>query len=136
MDITNAPFLGAGWQFPPEFSPGGADVAMASGIEDIVQSLEILLGTRLGERIMAEDFGSSLDEFLFEEIRPSVINEIREMITEAVLYHEARIELNQVDIDQSRAGEGLLQIRLDFTVVSSNSRFNMVYPFYINEAST
>ncbi|MCB0594632.1 MAG: GPW/gp25 family protein [Lewinellaceae bacterium] len=136
MDTTNAPFLGSGWQFPPEFSPGGADVAMASGIEDIVQSLEILLGTHLGERIMAEDYGSSLDEYLFEEIRPSVINEIREMITEAVLYYEARIELNQVDIDQSRAGEGLLQIRLDFTVVASNSRFNMVYPFYINEAST
>lgn len=136
MNIGNTPFLGSGWQFPPAFTPGGADVVMVSGVEDIVQSLQILFGTNLGERIMAEDYGSSLDEFLFEEISPGIINEIREMITEAVLFHEARIELNKLDIDQSRVGEGLLLIRLDFTVVASNSRFNMVYPFYINEANT
>jgi hypothetical protein len=27
-------------------------------------------------------------------------------------------------------------ISLDYTIRSANSRFNMVYPFYINEAAT
>lgn len=135
MEITQSPFLGTGWQFPPEFARGGAEVEMVFGIEDITQSLEILLGTSLGERIMAEDYGSNLDEYLFEELRPSVLHEMRAMISEAILFHEARIELNQLDFDLSREAEGILQIQLDFSVVSSNSRYNMVYPFYLNEAS-
>ena len=48
----DASFLGRGWSFPPEFGPGGAEVAMVAGEEDIAQSLSILFGTALGERVM------------------------------------------------------------------------------------
>jgi phage baseplate assembly protein W len=132
--MSNAtPFLGQGWAFPPEFTSGGRDVAMAADIEEIRQSLEILFGTRLNERIMQEDYGCNLDEFMFEETSSGTLNRIEYMIKEAVLYHEVRIELNNLQLNLDGEREGVLLIQLDFTVPASNSRYNMVYPFYLNE---
>jgi phage baseplate assembly protein W len=135
--MSNAtPFLGQGWAFPPEFTSGGRDVAMAADIEDIRQSLEILFGTRLHERIMQEDYGCNLDEFIFQELSGETLNRLEYMIKEAVLYHEVRIELNDLQINPDPDSPGLLLIELDFTVPASNSRYNLVYPFYLNEGES
>lgn len=131
-----APFLGRGWAFPPSFGNGGKELALVADVEDILQSLEILFGTRLGERIMQEEYGSSLEAYQFEEITSGVLNSLRAMIEDAVLYHEPRIRIEQVDVQIAPDQDGLLLIELDFTVPSSNSRYNMVYPFYITEANT
>lgn len=128
-------FLGTGWSFPPSFAPGGADVEMVSGPDDIHQSLEILFSTQLGERVMQDEFGCDLNRFLFEEIDRSLINGLTGMISDAILYHEPRISLDRLEIEESANEPGLLLISIDYTVRSTNSRFNMVYPFYLNEAS-
>ena len=129
-------FLGTGWSFPPTFAKGGSAVEMVSGTDDIRQSLEILLATRLGERVMQEEFGCDLTAVLFEELDQSLVNSLTSLISDAILYHEPRIELNRLDITEDQATEGLLLISLDYTVRNTNSRFNLVYPFYLNEATT
>lgn len=134
MADANA-FLGRGWAFPPAFSGGGAQVAMVEGEDDIEQSLAILLATRRGERVMQPDFGCDLNEFLFAEITPSLVGQVRDLVAGAILNHEPRIRLEEVDISDARAGEGLLVITVDYTVRATNSRFNLVYPFYLREAS-
>lgn len=128
-------FLGTGWAFPPAFSQGGADVELVSGVEDIHQSLQILLTTRLGERVMQESYGCDLQDFLFEEINYRLVNGIKSLISDAVLYHEPRITLNELDVSEDQKQPGLLLIKLTYTVRGTNSRFNMVYPFYLNEAT-
>ncbi len=128
-------FLGTGWAFPPTFTPGGGEVELVSGVEDIHQSLQILLSTRLGERVMQESFGCDLTDVLFEEIDQSMVNILTNLISDAILYHEPRITLDNLDVSQDEAEAGLLLISLEYTVRSTNSRFNMVYPFYINEAT-
>ena len=129
-------FLGTGWSFPPTFGRGGAEIAMVSGVEDIQQSLHILLATRLGERVMQDAFGCALDSVVFEEIDQGLINTLNRSISDAILYYEPRITLEQIDVDESAEQPGLLLISLVYTVRTTNSRFNMVYPFYINEAAT
>lgn len=129
------PFLGVGWAFPPSFGSSGATVSMVSGVEDIHQCLQILLSTRLDERIMAEDFGCNLEDHLFEEVNQSLVNNLSNVITDAVLVHEPRIILDSVDVSEDSNTAGLLLIHLSYTVSGTNSRYNMVYPFYINEAS-
>ncbi len=109
---------------------------MVSGVEDIQQSLHILLTTRLGERVMQDEFGCALDSVIFEEIDQSLINTLNRNISDAILYHEPRITLDQLDVDEQADQPGLLLISLTYTVRSTNSRFNMVYPFYVNEAAT
>jgi phage baseplate assembly protein W len=129
-------FLGTGWSFPPTFGAGGGTVEMVSGVDDIRQSLEVLLATRLGERVMQDEFGCDLTTVLFEEIDQGLINTLTSMISDAVLYHEPRIELDRLDISEDQAVDGLLLISLDYTVRNTNSRFNFVYPFYLNEATS
>jgi phage baseplate assembly protein W len=68
--LTDA-FLGVGWSFPPTFPPAAPSSRMVSGVDDIHQSIEILLRTRLGERLMQEPFGCDLDEMLFAEVNAS-----------------------------------------------------------------
>jgi uncharacterized protein len=129
-------FLGRGWRFPPRFHGAGALVGMVADEEDIHQSLRILLTTRLGERVMQDKFGCALDDLVFEEIDQSLINRITAAVTDSILYHETRIKLDGVRIDEDGSEHGLLLIRVSYTVRTTNSRFNMVYPFYLNEANT
>ena len=130
---TEQSFLGTGWSFPPSFTKGGAEVTMVSGVEDIHQSLQILLSTSLGERVMQEDFGCDLSRVMFEEMDQDLMNSLNSIISDAILYYEPRITLDELDISESQPG--LLLISMTYTIKSTNSRFNMVYPFYINEAS-
>ena len=132
---NNNGFLGTGWSFPPSFSSSGRDVHRVSGQEDIEQSLAILLATQRDERIMHEDFGCNLNEFLFAEISQGLSGRIRDVIEDAILHHEPRIMLNSVDISDSEAEAGMLLINIDYTIRATNSRFNMVYPFCLNEAA-
>ena len=134
-DAPRPSFLGVGWAFPPSFSRGGAEVEVVADEVDVHQSLAILLATRPGERPMSEEYGCALDEILFEELDQSLANQITATITDAILYHEPRIVLDRVSVDDSTGTEGLLQIRLAYTVRSTNSRYNMVFPFYVNEAT-
>jgi phage baseplate assembly protein W len=129
-------FLGTGWSFPPEFGPGGAQVAMVADVEDVHQALEVLFATRLGERPMQESFGCNLDDVLFAEIDHGLISSLTSMIHDAILQHETRIELHQLDVSPDPHEAATLRIKLDYTVLGTNSRFNMVFPFYLNEATS
>lgn len=128
-------FLGTGWTFPPTFTEGGDDVLLVSGVDDIEQSLAILLATARGERVMQDDFGADLSEFLFGEISRGLMGRVRAVIEDAILHHEPRIALNEVEVSDAEAEAGKLLISIDYTVRATNSRYNMVYPFYLNEAS-
>src|SRR6476620_8945396 len=106
--MTQPSFLGTGWSFPPTFTKGGAELLVVSGPEDIHQSLQILLSTQLGERVMREDFGCDLNTLLFEEVDQSLVNTLTTMVTDAILYHEPRISMDSLDISESQSDQGLL----------------------------
>lgn len=127
-------FLGTGWSFPPLFTANGADVEMVSREEDIFQSLQILLSTNLNERSMQLSYGSDMNIFLFEEIDQSLITNIYSLISDAIYYHEPRITLDNVEVNADEQESGLLLISVKYTIKATNSRYNLVWPFYINEA--
>ena len=131
----NTSFLGTGWSFPPEFSQVQDGVDTTSDELDIQKSLEILLATRKGERVMLPDYGCNLDEMVFEPMTTTFKTYMREMIRTAIIFYEARINLNSVTIDDSRENEGVISIALDYTIRTTNSRFNFVYPYYKKEGT-
>ncbi len=128
-------FLGIGWSFPPEFSKKSNMVKMISDEEDIKSSLEILLSTRLGERVMFPNYGCNLDELLFESLNRTLITYVSELIRTAILYHESRIDVDQIDISESDVLQGELLIKVEYTVRATNSRNNVVFPFYLEEGT-
>ena len=107
---------------------------MVSDAEDIHQSIQILFSTLPGERLMQEAFGCDLSGYVFEEIDQSLINSMHRTISDAILYHEPRIKLERLQISESPSEKGLLLISMDYAIRGTNSRYNMVYPFYLKEA--
>lgn len=123
-------FLGTGWSFPPAFNAGSKTVEMTSEETDVQRSLQILLSTRQGERVMLPDYGCNLDEMIFEPMTTTFKTYISEMVKTAILFYEARIDLNSVTVDDSNETEGVIVLVIDYTIRTTNSRFNFVYPYY------
>jgi phage baseplate assembly protein W len=128
-------FLGTGWSFPPAFGNRDGQVKMLSDVEDIQSSLEILLTTRPGERVMRPDYGCNLDELLFEPLTTTFKTYIKDLVSTAILYYEPRIEVNNIDLDDTGELEGRIVISIDYTVSATNTRFNFVFPFYKKEGT-
>lgn len=132
---AEAPFLGRGWAFPPTFAAGGSNVEMVSGAEDIHQALQILLRTTPGERVMEESFGCDLTRYLFEELDQRFINGVERLIKNAIIEYEARIDLERVEVTRSPTEAGCAMISIQYSIRGTNSRYNIVFPFYLTEAS-
>lgn len=131
----NRPFIGRGWSFPPAFERTMAGVQMLEEEADIASSLEILLTTARGERVMLPQYGCNLDELIFEDLDTRMKTLMADKVASAILYHEARIDLEQVRLDDSRVLEGVVLIEVIYRVRTTNSRFNFVYPFYKEEGT-
>lgn len=134
MDIKKS-FLGTGWAFPPEFVKEQKQTKMISNEEDIKSSLHVLLTTRLGERIMLPNYGCNLEVLLFESLTRTLITYTVDLIKTAILYHEPRIDVVKIDISETDSLEGKLIVSIDYIVRATNSRTNMVFPFYKEEGT-
>lgn len=133
--MENQSFLGRGWSFPPEFNREAKAVKMLEDEEDIRSSLQILLSTRLGERVMVPGYGCNLDELLFSPLNLTLKTYVIDLIKTAILYYEPRIDVKKIDIDPADEQNGVLLINIDYTIRATNSRMNMVYPFYKEEGN-
>ena len=129
-------YLGRGWSFPPSFDRTAKAVAMVTAEEDICQSLQILLSTSLGERVMQPDYGCNLQNLVFEPLSPTVSSTIKELVRSAIVYHEPRIKLMRLNLEQVDPYSGLVQLEVDYVIRSTNSRFSFVFPFYLQEGAT
>lgn len=134
-DSDDSAFLGVGWGFPPRFGRGGSSVRMVSDEDDIRESLRILLSTNPGERVMLPAYGCGLRAKMFESVSEGMVTELTDLIERAVLFFEPRITLDAVDVVIKDVLTGLVDIHLSYRIRTTNTRSNMVYPFYLLEAT-
>jgi len=71
-----------------------------------------------------------MSELLFETLDTRMKTLMADKVESAILYHEARITLESVNLDDSQELEGVVLIEVVYRVKSTNSRFNFVYPYY------
>ncbi|RAJ06514.1 hypothetical protein LX64_01641 [Chitinophaga skermanii] len=134
-------FLGCGWSFPPTFRKTAdkhAGAVLVVGKEDIDQSLHIILSTSLGERVMLPQFGCNLADYQFESISNTMVGFLTDMVSNAILYYEARIQLEKVTVSDPNswdAIQGILRINIDYIIRATNARHNYVYDFYLRDGS-
>lgn len=131
----NKPFLGRGWSFPPTFNRVRGGVEMLEEEADIASSLEVLLTTMPGERVLFPDYGCNTEEMVFESLDTTTKTLMADKIESAILYYEPRVELEKVRLDTSRELEGVILIEAIYRVRTTNSRFNFVFPFYKQEGT-
>lgn len=125
-------FLGTGWSFPPTFDKISRGVVMVKNEDDIEESLRILLSTQPGERVMEPEFGCDLRPLVFEPMSSLLASSIENEVKIAVIRYEPRIDLNSVTIvfPDDVLHDGVVFINIDYTVRITNTRSNIVYPYY------
>jgi len=128
-------FLGKGWSFPPTFNKQLKEVQMTEKVEDIEKSLQILLTTSLGERIMQPRYGCNMDELLFESLDTGTKTIIIDRIETALLFFEPRIKATKIELNTQNELEGEILVEIEYIIPSTNSRYNFVFPFYRKEGT-
>ncbi len=126
-------FLGRGVKFPLQVDPETGKLAMVSEEEDIRESIGIILRTSEGERVMRPDFGSNVMEYLFHPVTGTVLHSLENDVQERLFEQEQRIEDIEVTCREADGPMGGVVIEVGYTVRSTNSRYNYVYPFYLTE---
>ena len=124
-------FLGRGWAFPVAVDAHGA-IAMAGYEEDIRQAILIILGTDPGERVMRPDFGAGLRALVFEPINTNTMALAKHRVEQALIVWEPRIDSVAVEVTAQPA-IGRLEIEIRYRVRRTNTFYNVVYPFYMQE---
>ena len=127
-------FLGTGWSFPPEFNKTEGKLRMSDGIDDIRESLQILLSTIQGERIFEIHYGCDLTPLLYETLTLTSRKAMSERIERAIILHEPRIKIEQIDFEGNML-EGVVYIHVTYIIRSTNTRTNMVFPYYLKEGT-
>lgn len=124
-------FLGTGWKFPVSLEGGTFELVEED--KDIREAILIILSTTPGERVMRPEFGCGIHNYVFSVINSSNLLMIENEVTKALTLYEPRVNIEVVKAEPDSSEGGKLLVHIEYTVRSSNSRFNMVYPFYLTE---
>jgi phage baseplate assembly protein W len=130
-DKTDRAFLGGGWAFPVAIAAAN-DVMLAEYEEDVRQAILIILQTEPGERVMRPDFGTGLRALVFEPINTTTIALAKHRVEQALVQWEPRIDQVEVTVTVDPP-QGRLTITVQYRVRLTNTFYNLVYPFFVEE---
>lgn len=125
-----ADFLGVGWTSPVKLNDK-YQIEMAHHEECVRQSLLMILGTAKGDRIMRPDFGCGIHDLVFANNSPSMFGRIIYEVRQSLINWEARIDILDINAYPDEKQPNLLLIKINYQVRTTNNRFNLVYPFYL-----
>ena len=126
-------FLGVGWSYPVMPDTAARDVACAEHEEDIRQAIRIILETTPGERVMRPDFGSGLLAMVFEPVNYTTLALVKQRVEQALVVWEPRIDVREVKVTANGPIRNRLDIDIGYQVRATNTFYNLVYPFYLQE---
>lgn len=129
MITMGTDFLGVGVSFPLRTENG--KLKWAEYEESIKESINIILSTAKGERLMRPKFGCDLSELVFATNDMSTVSLAIFYVEEALKEWEPRIELVKVDASPDVNDGSKLNIEIEYRTISTNNRYNLVYPFYL-----
>ena len=108
---------------------------MVSDEKDIRESLYILMSTNPGERITMQRYGCPLRRFVFKPIDNHLAYRLSEALRDAITKFESRVKVDNIEVDTSKDIDGIVYISVFYTIISTNIRNNIVFPFYKAEGT-
>ena len=128
-------FLGRGLKFPLQVDGRTGKFATVSQEEDIREAIGIILNTVQGERVMRPEFGTDILEYIFAPSSSSTHHSLMQEVQEQLMFQEPRITDVEVSCRTDGRQSGAVVVEVGYTIRSTNSRYNHVYPFYVTEGS-
>ena len=126
-------FLGCGCRFPLTIDPATGRFMTSSGNQSVKESLYLILMTQKTERLTRPGFGSNILNYTFMDTGATMLSILRRDITQTIISQEPRISDVEVETE-FRERQGMILINIDYYVAETNSRDNMVFPFYLDQA--
>ena len=124
-------FLGTGMKFPPEIDKATGRFKTISGNASVKESLYLILMTQRSERFVRPDFGSDIMGYTFMDTGETMLSIFRRNIAQTIIEQEPRIA--DVDVDTEFVEkQGLVVVSINYIVRDTNTRDNLVFPFYLN----
>jgi len=125
--------LGQGWGFPLKLTLQGG-FQLSEDTRSLDESIAIILGTQLGERVYRPDFGSRLHELVFAPLNDETLLLAQVYAREAVQKWEPRISVETITADIAEDTVSLT-ITVYYRIRETNHRRSMVYPFYLTPST-
>ena len=88
------------------------------------------LGTAFGERPMRPDYGCAIHDYVFGTLDPDLTTRIEVAVRESLARLEPRIRVEDVEVTPDRDDRALVYIDIRYSIGETNSRRNLVCPFY------
>jgi uncharacterized protein len=137
-EINELSLIGKGIAFPLKVNLQ-ANINLSAKFVNLEESIRIILGTRLGERVYRPDFGCRLDELIFAPMNTETLLLIKIYVREAITKWEPRVILKNVYVEvasspitlQPSPELGKLKIIIEYTPKNHHETLSMVYPFYL-----
>lgn len=126
-------FLGRGWAFPVAPDAAG-EIALVAAAEDIRQAILLILETEPGERVMRPEFGCGLRGLVFDPVNVRTLGAVRRRVEDGLTAWEPRIDLQDVTVDVHPGDPAQLRVEVAYRIRATNTFYNLVYPFYLQEA--
>ncbi|MCR5790493.1 MAG: GPW/gp25 family protein [Lachnospiraceae bacterium] len=126
-------FLGTGCKFPPQIDPATGRFVTSSGNQSVRESLYLILMTQRMERLTRPAFGSDIMNYTFMDTGTTMLSIMRRDITQTILSQEPRIS-DVIVSTELKQQQGMVLINIDYMITETNTRDNMVFPFYLDRA--
>lgn len=121
--------IGVGWRFPLGVD-GCGRIALSSGIDEIEESIEMILNTAKGQRVMRPEFGCRIHELIFAPLNAGTLAAAIRYVEDAIGYWEPRVELTDVLAEPDPKNPTCLLITIFYRIKATHDERALVYPFY------
>ena len=129
--MTNERFLGSGMKFPPQIDKSTGRFVISAVEQSVKESIYLILMTQRGERWLEPQFGARLLSYSFMDTSPTMLGLMKNDLMSVLLEQEPRISDVTVTIDPT-VRDGCLLINISYVIAQTNTRDNLVFPFYLN----
>jgi phage baseplate assembly protein W len=131
VDLSPADaWVGTGLRLPLLPTEQTPRLTTVSGTELIRQSIQVILFTEPGERVMMPDFGCGLTRFVMAPNTVAIRTAIREEVSQALNLWEPRLRLTEVTVTEGDEPR-LVWIDVSYVRLIDLRPDNLVYPFYL-----
>ena len=130
-DRKDKSFLGTGTAYPVSIDPTTGRFKLSSYEDSVRESIYIILMTQQMERIARPDFGSNIMNYVFMDVNVTNISIMEDDLRRQIVSQEPRISDVSISTEYQEL-EGRLIISISYVVTETNTKDNLVFPFYLN----
>lgn len=128
--MSTLSILGRGWMFPVSPNDRAGNIQYLAGPDKVRQSIEIILDTEPGERIMRPEFGCGLRRYLMKPNTTATRSLIQREVAVSLRTWEPRVDVENVDVSPGD-DPALVLIQISYVHKRDGRKGNLVYPFYL-----